>query len=192
MKLIIGLGNPGSSYGNTRHNVGFALLDRLAKTRRLKWKKTRDFIYAGVSFGAESAALVKPACFMNHSGRAVKSCLQFFEQPVKELFVALDDVNLPLGEIRIREKGSAGGHHGLESIILELGTAQFARLRIGVGRAGLAGSDLTPFVLGNFEPQEEKALGQVLDSCAHVCSDWAQKGGRYVMNRWNSGKTSRK
>ena len=186
MKLIVGLGNPGKSYEKTRHNVGFRTIDGLAESYHLKLKPQGVFSYAFFSEGEEKIALAKPAVFMNQSGIALKKCLEFFSGIVLgNVLVVLDDVNLPLGEIRLKTSGSSGGHHGLESIAAEIKSIQFPRLRIGVGREGLAGTDLSDFVLGCFEKKEKLILAEVLRDAAKACVDWALKGASFSMNLYN-------
>src|SRR5688572_6204764 len=133
MKLVIGLGNPGRQYAGTRHNVGFEVLDLLAGRHRLEWESApADALMA--RWRAASALLAKPLTFMNLSGHAIGELLRFYKVEAPDLFVIVDEANLELGRLRARPSGSAGGHNGLKSIISALGTEEFARLRVGVGR----------------------------------------------------------
>ncbi len=184
MKLIIGLGNPGKDYEKTRHNIGFFVLDELGRAGSFK-QVNNLFSEAFIEIQKEKVILIKPTCFMNRSGEAVRACIESYRLSLKDTLVVLDDVNLPIGRIRFRAKGSAGGHHGLESIIGELGTNQFARLRVGVGREGLAGKDLTDYVLGRFERDEWRMLTGVLLRAKSACQEWVSKGSRFVMNQYN-------
>ena len=186
MKLIFGLGNPGKSYEKTRHNVGFLVIDEIARIEGLKLKTKDLFLETSFQIGKEKVVLVKPTCFMNQSGEAVCACLErSSELRSEDVLIVLDDVNLSLGRLRFRASGSAGGHHGLESIIGALGTNRFPRLRIGVGRKGLAGQDLTNYVLGKFEESEWLTLKTTLLQVKNACYDWVSKGPQFVMNQYN-------
>ncbi len=138
MKIIIGLGNPGKKYENTRHNVGFLALDKIDKkiiTTRFKLEKKFEAEVAKFKLGNEDIVLIKPQTFMNLSGQAVRKVVDFYKlNPSKDLIVVYDDIDIPLGQVRIRQEGSSAGHNGLQSIIDELGTDRFMRVRIGIGR----------------------------------------------------------
>lgn len=186
MKLIVGLGNPGEDYELTRHNAGRMVVDQLLREKNLRLKRKDEFSYALIEMVNEQVILVRPSVFMNASGLAVKACAAHFDcvKPQAILVVA-DDVHLPIGQIRLRTKGSAGGHHGVESVISELHTSEFPRLRIGIGREGLSGTDLTGYVLGGFEPEERRELEEVLVRAGKACLDWACKGSLFSMNHYN-------
>lgn len=161
MKIIVGLGNIGKEYEKTRHNCGFMVLDEFAKNfEDLEWKEEPKFkaIIAKTEYEGEKLLLVKPATFMNLSGQAVSKILSFYKEPVENLIVISDDIDLPLGKIRIREKGSAGTHNGLKSIIESLlGRDRFTRIRVGIESRGEETSkkqDITSFVLGKFTKEE--------------------------------------
>ncbi|MEO5896108.1 MAG: aminoacyl-tRNA hydrolase, partial [Vicinamibacterales bacterium] len=151
-RLIIGLGNPGRPYAGTRHNVGFDVVDILAARIRAEWASAPRGIEALMARTAD-VVLVKPLTFMNLSGAAVTGLMQFYKISVEEIVVIVDDVYLELGRLRIRSSGSAGGHNGLKSIIGSLGTEEFARMRVGVGR-GDARRDLADHVLSKFDAAE--------------------------------------
>ncbi len=152
MKSIVGLGNPGSKYRNTRHNIGFMILDRLVAGRKIKWKRDKLFHYA-----VDNEALyLKPSTFMNLSGEAVLKALKKYH--FSSLLTVFDDIYLPLGQIRIREKGSAGGHKGVKSIINLLGKSEFTRLRIGIGSPDFTG--LSEYVLTDFTREEIPILNE--------------------------------
>ncbi len=188
---MVGLGNPGKSYENTRHNIGFMVVDRISHAHRLKFKKRPLFSCAEFQDSGVDLALVKPATFMNQSGEAVRECLNCFPGlSLGRILVIMDDVNLPLGKIRLRVKGTAGGHHGLESIIRETGSSQFARLRIGVGCEGLSGKDLTDYVLGSFRKNEQDLLKEVLNRSEKACLDWSVKGSLAAMNLHNRNESN--
>jgi PTH1 family peptidyl-tRNA hydrolase len=185
VKIVVGLGNPGKQYGATRHNVGWMVLDRLAE--RAGWTgRTRARDAAATVYGRYNGLdlmLVKPTTFMNLSGVAVRKVLARQRAPLDDLLVVVDDFALPLGRLRLREKGSAGGHNGLRSIIGELGSQDFARLRVGIGEPG---RDATDHVLSRFRPDEKQLVEQVVDAAADAVEDWARDGAARAANRWNS------
>jgi peptidyl-tRNA hydrolase, PTH1 family len=161
MKLVAGLGNPGDRYKNTRHNIGFLVIDHLAARQNWVFKKKKYY-----EFVAErDFVLIKPRTFMNNSGVALTSALTSY--PVEETLVIFDDASLPFGALRFRHKGSAGGHNGLKSIAYHLGSDEFKRFRIGID-APAPQQDLADYVLSNFSPQEDKFLPEVVDYCAKL------------------------
>ena len=186
MKLIVGLGNPGRRYINTRHNIGFRLIDELAKRYKVRLKKKLfgNANEARLTIFAEEAMLVQPLTFMNLSGGCVSRYARKNNISLDSILVVCDDVNLCLGEIRIRPQGTSGGHNGVESVIRSLNTEVFPRLRIGVGRKDFFG-DLTRYVLSDFEYDEagkgEKAIGRAADACE--C--WIKEGIEKTMNLFN-------
>ncbi len=185
MKIVVGLGNPGKQYEETRHNVGWMVLDRLAE--RAGWTghaRARDA--AATVYGRYNGLdlmLVKPTTFMNLSGVAVRKVLARQRAPLEDLLVVLDDFDLPLGKIRIRDKGSAGTHNGLRSIIGELGNQEFARLRVGIGQPSNAAID---HVLSRFTTVEKSILGSAIDAAADAVEDWAREGPSRAANKWNA------
>ena len=186
MKLIVGLGNPGPAYARTRHNVGFMAAERLAK----RWKvplrrKDCESVFGEGEFSGCPVAVAVPQTFMNASGKAVSCLLGRWSLKPAAVLVLCDDVALPLGMIRLRGKGSAGGHLGLASILEEMGTNEFARLRIGVRPADGVEKNLTPFVLGKFAAPEGKLLEQVLASVSEAGELWLSRGLNAAMNRFN-------
>lgn len=154
---IFGLGNPGVRYRLTRHNVGYMFCDRLARQQRKRFRRKRGYYEAKVSLGRQDVRLIKPRVWMNQSGIAVAGVLEVNEKP---FLIVVDDVNLPLGKMRLRSKGSDGGHLGLRSITESLTTTNFPRLRIGIGRAD---EDITVYVLDAFSRQEKRLLNKVID-----------------------------
>lgn len=183
-KIVVGLGNPGSRYEKTRHNIGWMVLDRLAeRTGSSGRSKARDGA-ASVRgrLGDDELILVKPTTYMNASGGAVRKVLARERAPLKELLVVVDDMALPFGRLRMKGRGSAGGHNGLRSIIGEMGTESFARLRVGIG-APAGGA--VQHVLGDFEHAEQKHLDLILDAAADAVELWATEGADVVANRWN-------
>jgi len=184
VKIVVGLGNPGRQYEETRHNVGWMVLDRIAD--RAGWSgkaKARDA--AAVARGRHGdldLVLVKPTTYMNLSGLAVRKVLARERAPLGDMLVVVDDFALPMGRLRLREEGSAGGHNGLRSIIGEMSTQRFARLRVGIGDPGQAAKD---HVLSRFSPSERADLERVLDAAADAVEDWAREGTSRAANRWN-------
>jgi peptidyl-tRNA hydrolase, PTH1 family len=184
VKLIVGLGNPGRRYQETRHNVGFDILETLADRHRVEWEMGPRGIEAMVGrWRLADAVLAKPLTFMNLSGQAVVGLLQFFKIGVENLFVIVDDANLELGRLRARAAGSAGGHNGLKSIIEALGMGDFARLRVGVGRD--VRRDLADHVLAKFEPDERPIVGEAVGRAADAAELFITEGIAPVMNRFN-------
>lgn len=183
MKLIVGLGNPGRKYTGTRHNVGFDVVDRVAERHRLEWEAApADALVA--KWRMEGALIAKPLTFMNLSGHAVVDLLRFFKIGLGDLFVIVDEVQLEVGRLRARARGSAGGHNGLKSLVGQLGTGEFARLRIGIGR-GDARRDLADHVLAKFEPEERPVVAEVVDRAADATELFVREGIDAVMNRFN-------
>ena len=185
MKLVVGLGNPGGKYRGTRHNVGFEILDVLAGRHRLDWEAAPRGANALVARWRERVAiLAKPLTFMNLGGPAIVALLQFYKIDAADLFVVVDDVNLELGRLRTRAGGSAGGHNGLKSVIEALGTLEFARLRVGVGR-GDARRDLADHVLATFDADERPIVNETVDRAAAAVETFIDQGIEPVMNRFN-------
>ena len=184
--LIVGLGNPGAEYARTRHNAGFMLVERLAGQWRADWAGERKFNarMARAERGSGRVLLCEPQTFMNLSGETVGAVVEFYRLAVKQMVVAVDDADLPLGEIRLRPGGSSGGHHGLESIEQHLGTRDFARLRIGIGRRDGA-RQITNHVLGKFEAAESGLLEKVLERASGQIDCWLEAGLQKAMSQFN-------
>jgi PTH1 family peptidyl-tRNA hydrolase len=185
VKIVVGLGNPGSRYAKTRHNIGWMVIDRLAD--RAGWDgkgRERDAsrIVQG-RFRGVDLTLVKPLTFMNESGLAVRKVLAREHAPLPELLVVADDFALPFGKLRFREGGGPGGHNGLGSIIDELGTEKFSRLRIGIGEPD---RDAVDHVLSVFAPDERQRLDELLDEAADAVEAWARDGTSKASNRFNA------
>jgi len=186
VKLIVGLGNPGQGYETTRHNLGFLVVDALADESRWKWRRSRlcgGWVAEG-TVGAETCLLLKPATFMNHSGSAVRACVQKKGIARKNLLVVCDDFHLDFGRMRIRATGSDGGHNGLSSIIDALTTKDFGRLRIGIGPVPAA-VDAADFVLAPFKAGERKKLTRLVAQAASCCEAWITDNMSQVMNMFN-------
>ena len=186
-KIVVGLGNPGSRYEKTRHNIGWMVLDRLADRSGASGRaKARDAAATVRGrIGDDELILVKPMTYMNESGKAVRKVLARERAPMPDVLVVVDDMALPFGRLRMKARGSAGGHNGLRSIIGEMGTESFARLRIGIG-APQGGA--VQHVLGDFEHAEQRHLDMILDAAADAVELWATDGPEVVANRWNGWK----
>lgn len=187
LHLIVGLGNPGKEYERTRHNAGFLALDRLAARWSLEWA-------AGVKFGSRWARrdrdgrrvlLVQPQTYMNRSGDAVARYVLYYRVALERVLVVVDDADLELGAVRLKPRGSCGGHHGLESIEAQLGTREYARLRVGIGRRGEGPREITDHVLGRFNGSEWPWFGRVLDRVSEQVECWLESGVNVAMNRYN-------
>jgi PTH1 family peptidyl-tRNA hydrolase len=191
MKLIVGLGNPGREYRDTRHNVGFMVVDEIARRHNLTLGMAPSQIPDAMiakKFGADGSLVAKPLTFMNNSGDAVSALARYYDISIGDLLVVVDEVALPFGRLRARARGSAGGHNGLKSVIARLGTTEFARLRLGVGR-GDARRDLADHVLSKFEADEQSALEEFITRAADAAEMFAAEGIEKVMNTYNPGAT---
>ena len=190
--LMVGLGNPGREYAGTRHNAGFLALDRLADRWRADWAAGKKFHsrLARLERAGRRLLLAQPQTFMNASGEAVKALVDFYRVPAGRLLVVVDDADLPLGEIRMRPGGSSGGHHGLESVGQQLGTREFARLRIGIGRTERTAREITGHVLGAFTTAEREQLEKVLNRAGDQIECWLRDGIQKAMNQFNGAINS--
>ena len=185
MKFIVGLRNPGSPYQGTRHNVGVEVIDHLAERFRLTFESSpAEAVVARARYSGTRLMLVKPLTFMNLSGHAVSSLVRYFRVDLDDVLIVSDDVNLPLGRLRVRAGGSAGGHNGLRSVIDELGTDQIARLRLGVGR-GDGRLDLADHVLARFEDAEQETVRSAIARGADAVEGFVSHGIVAMMNRVN-------
>lgn len=187
MKLIVGLGNPGREYRETRHNVGFRVADVIGERLSLQWRRDEDVVFAK-SFGATPFFVVKPRTYMNRSGYAVSRFVAYHTVEARDLLVLVDDVDLPLGKIRVRAKGSPGTHNGLKSVVEQLGTTEFPRMRLGVGR-GDARRDLADYVLARFDPAEEPEVDRLITRAADAAQMFVVEGIDKVMNTYNPDAT---
>jgi PTH1 family peptidyl-tRNA hydrolase len=191
MRLIVGLGNPGREYRETRHNVGFMVADEIAKRHGLTLAMAPSQVpdsFIAKKFGADPFLIGKPLTFMNRSGDAVAAIAHYYDIVPADLLVVVDEVALPFGRLRARARGSAGGHNGLKSVIERLGTTEFPRLRLGVGR-GDTRRDLADHVLSKFEADEQSALGEFITRAADAAEMFAAEGIEKVMNAYNPGAT---
>lgn len=193
MKLIVGLGNPGRAYGGKRHNVGFMSLRHLARGQGVRFDRKKGLarIGGGVIAG-QKVVLARPQTYMNLSGRSVSCLMKVFNAGLDDLIVIHDDIDLPLGTIRIRRGGASGGQKGVESIIAELGSRDFIRIRIGIGRPATEAtgakadqSEVVNHVLGDFSPAEKKVIGQVIPRVSQAIVCLLQEGLTAAMSRYN-------
>jgi PTH1 family peptidyl-tRNA hydrolase len=186
MFLIVGLGNPGGEYAKTRHNAGFLLIEKLSGRWKANWTLEKKFNarVARAEHAGNRVILCEPQTFMNSSGETVGPLAGFYRVSLKQLLVAVDDADLPLGEIRLRPSGSSGGHHGLESIEQHLNTREFARLRIGIGRKDGA-REITNYVLGKFSAGEAELVEKVLTAAADQAEMWLRGGIQKAMSQFN-------
>ena len=193
MYIIAGLGNPGAEYSNTRHNAGFMAIDEIAKKAGISVteKKHKALIGKGL-FAGQKVVLVKPQTYMNLSGESIRAVTDYYKvDPVNELIVLSDDIDLDVGYIRIRPKGSAGGHNGLKNIIAQLGTQDFTRVRIGVG-AKKEGRDLVSHVLGKIDKSDAEDFDEAILSTVSAVETIMTEGCEAAMNRFNKKKSDPK
>jgi PTH1 family peptidyl-tRNA hydrolase len=189
VKLIVGLGNPGPEYRETRHNVGFKVADALVERWRVsdQWREKFDALQVKTMVGDEPVILAKPMTFMNLSGQAVAGLAGFYKIEPADILIVTDDVALPLGRLRARPEGGAGGHNGLKSIIQSLGTQAFPRMRVGVGR-GDDRRDLSDHVLGRFEADERDTVSAAVLRAADASELFLSEGIGRVMNAFNAAE----
>ena len=184
MKIVVGLGNPGNQYKDTRHNIGFLVVDELARRWNTPaWKRRYD---AEVSEhrAIGPVLLVKPQTFMNLSGNSVREAAKFYKTPSTDIVVIHDDLDLPAGRLRIRERGGSGGHRGIESMLSQLGADDFVRVRFGVGRPP-EGWESADYVLGRFAPDEQALIKEAIDKAADAVEAILKEGTAPAMNRFN-------
>ncbi len=184
--LVVGLGNPGSKYENTRHNMGFMAVDLLGEQEHFSCTKVRfKALTATCELGGEKVLVMKPQTYMNLSGESVGEAARFYKIPPEHVLVISDDISLPVGKLRIRAGGSAGGHNGLKNIIQHLGTDQFPRIKVGVGSPQQAGCEVVDWVIGKPLGGDEKVLQEVLAKAAQAVSVVIEQGSDKAMNRFN-------
>lgn len=184
--LIVGLGNPGREYEKTRHNVGFRAAELLAKQAGVKLDRARfRGLTASCTLAGQRVLLLKPETFMNLSGEAVHLAAMFYRIPIDRILVLSDDISLPVGKIRVRAEGSAGGHNGLKSIISHLGSQDFPRVRIGVGAKPHPDYDLADWVLSSFSAEEEKTLVPAIENAAAAVLELIQNGPQAAASKFN-------
>jgi peptidyl-tRNA hydrolase, PTH1 family len=184
MKIIAGLGNPGPEYKNTRHNIGYLVLEELAARHPLEKQESRfDALIGQVRIKGEKVLLVKPLTYMNLSGRALQPLLHWHKLDLQDFLVVYDDMDLPLGSLRIRPGGGSGGHKGIKSIVERLGSQEFARIRLGIGRP--TDREAADWVLGRFSPAEREQMEQAVRKAADAAEKWVEAGLVTAMNTYN-------
>jgi len=185
MYLVVGLGNPGPEYEDTRHNLGFKVIDELALRLGIKElvEKHHSFMGEG-EIGEHRVILAQPQTFMNNSGLAVRGLLQWYKLKPQNLILVYDDVDLEVGQIRVREKGGAAGHHGVESVINSMGTSEFPRVRIGIGRENPT-ADVTDYVLQKIPPSQKEILDEAIFKAADAVQEIISSGLSSAMNKFN-------
>lgn len=186
MYLVAGLGNPGNQYEMTRHNIGFHTIDYIADKMGVKIKKLKyKALYGECEINGEKVFLVKPQTFMNNSGESIIDFVNFFKIPVENVIIISDDISLDTGRIRVRGKGSAGGHNGLKSIIYHLNSDRFPRVRIGIGAPQHKDYDLADFVLGRFAKDEIPVLEEAIIKADKAVNEIIARGYQSAMNKYN-------
>jgi PTH1 family peptidyl-tRNA hydrolase len=184
MKMIVGLGNPGSEYDGTRHNIGFDVVELLAESLGIKVKKRKFGARFGeVEFEDKKLILLKPQQYMNRSGQAVATATGFYKMPIPDMLVITDDMALETGRIRLRAKGSAGGHNGLKDIIEKLGTDSFARLRVGIGQPEY--TQAYDYVLSKIPREQKEIMAEAVERAKNACLCWLRNGIESAMNEYN-------
>lgn len=185
MKLIVGLGNPGKQYEKTRHNIGFEVVDALSERLNIPLNQSKfQGVYGVGHFQGEKVFLLKPLTYMNLSGESIRPMMDYFQINDDELVVIYDDLDLPVGKIRLRQKGSAGGHNGIKSTIAHLGTQEFNRIRVGIDRPP-SGMKVPDYVLGRFSKEEQELMNEVIPKCVAACEAWLSKPFLQIMNEYN-------
>ena len=185
MKLFIGLGNPGKTYEKTRHNIGFEVIDALAAEWNISIDQAKfQGLYGMGNVKGEKVYLLKPMTYMNLSGQSIRALMDYFNIDVEDIVVIYDDLDLPVGRIRLRQKGSAGGHNGIKSTISHLGTQEFDRIRVGIDRP-TNGANVADYVLGKFSKEDQEALIPVVKRCVRACEERLNMPFLQVMNEFN-------
>ncbi|MGG0719531.1 aminoacyl-tRNA hydrolase [Robertmurraya massiliosenegalensis] len=185
MKLIVGLGNPGKQYEKTRHNIGFEVIDELSERLQIPLNQSKHKGLYGIgNVRGEKVILLKPLTYMNLSGESVRPLMDYYQIELEDVIVIYDDLDLPVGRIRLRQKGSAGGHNGIKSMIAHMGTQEFNRIRVGINRP-TNGQPIVDYVLGRFTKEEREQLELVIKKCSEACEAIFEKPFLQVMNDFN-------
>lgn len=189
MFLIVGLGNPGSQYEDTRHNIGFKVIDNISKEYNIEINRQKFKGMCGEGFiNGEKVILLKPTTYMNLSGESIREAIDFYKLSNEDILVIYDDISLDVGRLRIRDKGSAGGHNGIKSIIAHLGTDIFPRIKVGVGQPNV---DLVHYVLGKFSKEEMEVLSESIDASTKAAVEILSNDVKTAMNKFNGFKASK-
>lgn len=182
MKLVVGLGNPGKKYKSTKHNIGFMCLDAYFESKKLKFKIEKRF--NGLAFKNGNTMFLKPHTFMNNSGQSIVTLMEYYNVDVEDVLIIYDDLDLPLGKIRLREKGSSGGHNGLKSIINHINTEEFKRVRVGIDSNPLI--ETKDYVLGKFSKEDLKVVKETISTVEEIIDDFVNnKSFINIMNEYN-------
>lgn len=185
MRMIVGLGNPGKEYEGTRHNIGFKVVDFFAERKGVNFGKSKEHVLSGeFNHDGEKILIIKPQTYMNLSGQAVGALARWHKVAPEQILVIYDDLDLPVGKVRIRARGSAGGHNGMKSLIAHLNTEDFARIKVGIGRPPVD-KETADYVLSNFLPTEREAIQQAISQSAEAVQVWLDKGLIEAMNRFS-------
>lgn len=186
--VIVGLGNPGKKYEKTRHNIGFMFVDEIAKVNKIEYKldKRHQAMIGSTNINGQTCYLIKPITFMNLSGNAVRSFVEYYNIPISDLIIVFDDMDLPLGKLRIRKTGSSGGHKGMKSIIENLGTSDILRIRIGIDKP--INEEVVDYVLHKISKKEQIILDETLQLAPQILDDTVISGVDYMMNKYNGVK----
>ncbi|MDD4939572.1 MAG: aminoacyl-tRNA hydrolase [Candidatus Omnitrophica bacterium] len=192
MKLIVGLGNPGTIYSGSRHNIGFSVIKALSRIYKIPLK--RDALVLALAgkgkIDGESLVLAVPLTYMNLSGRAVSALIKKYKLSLNDILIVCDDLDLEFGKLRIRSRGSSGGHRGLRSIIDSVGSPEFARLRLGIGRPSRGNADAADYVLSSFTKKEKTEIKAIIENACECCRVWAAQGITQSMNLFNRRRFS--
>lgn len=189
MKIIVGLGNPGSEYAHTRHNIGFEVIDQLAAQYHIALSRNKfNALFGKGAIGGEDVLLVKPLTYMNASGEAVGLLIRYYKLPIDDLLVIHDDLDLPVGKIRLRQKGSAGGHNGVKSLIQLLNTQNFDRIKVGIGHPEGSHQAVIHYVLNGFPGEEGVLIGAAIDRASEAAAAWVTLPFPQVMSKYNANK----
>lgn len=186
MYLIVGLGNPGKEYDNTRHNIGFSVIEKLAERNNIKLNKMKfNAVYGDGLIDGEKVILAKPQTYMNNSGVAVQEIKNFYKIDEDKIIVIVDDIDIDFAAIRIKQKGSAGSHNGLKSIIKHLSTPNFPRVKLGVGKKKHPNQDLADFVLSKFDKDEQPYIDETVENSSKAIEEIVSNGILDAMNKYN-------
>jgi PTH1 family peptidyl-tRNA hydrolase len=183
MKMIVGLGNPGKEYNNTRHNVGFMVIDNYSEKNNIKFQKKYNGLYQKIMINNEQVILLKPLSYMNLSGTIVSKYANYFKIKPEDILMVHDDLDMPLGKIKLKYKGSSGGHNGIKNIIQELGTEIFPRFKIGIGKN--VNIDTKDYVLGSFSSDEHRIIEKILTFSDNILEDFVSKKFDTIMSKYN-------
>ena len=184
MKLIVGLGNPGKEYNNTRHNIGYMFLDSIAKDKNLVFDKEKfNAKYVEYTYNGEKVILIKPLSFMNLSGDVVRKYVDYFKVDIIDILIIHDDLDMPVGKIKLKQNGSSGGHNGIKDISLKLGTEEFKRLKVGI--ANNKNMDTKDYVLGKFNDEEKELINEAIEETTKIIDDYLEIPFNDLMSRYN-------